>query len=55
MTELKYRTVNVDQDTFEKLNLLAEHGYRNLSAEVRYLVDREIANLGLSVSEEGEG
>ncbi len=48
MPDPRYRTINIDTETFDKLSALAARGYRSVPAEIRYLVDRELGQQELA-------
>jgi len=39
MTEPRYKYVNIDIETYEKLTRQAEENYRTVPAHIRFLVD----------------
>jgi len=44
----KWAGINLDRDLYDKLTALAGDGYRSVPAEIRYLVDRELASQELA-------
>ena len=42
---IKYKSVSVHNDTYEKLVLLANAGHRNLSQQLRLLIDTQLEDL----------